>query len=129
MYPLFKKGDFIFIEPVDIKHVSVGDIIVCRRGRRMAAHRLIKICRDSGRKILVTKGDTFSEFDEPVYSENVLGRITAIERRGRHISINRGLYGVINIFCAKLSPFSKWIYPPLRRIKCGINKIKNRYAV
>ena len=117
MYPLFRKGDSIFIEPIDIKQISVGDIIVCQRGKRMVAHRLMKKYIDNGRMMLLTKGDTFPEFDEAVYSENLLGKVTVIERRGRRISINKGLYGAINIFCAKLSPFSKWIYPSLRKIK------------
>lgn len=122
MYPLLRKGDIIFIKPVDIKQISSGDIIVCQRGRRMAAHRLMKKYIDNGRIVLVTKGDSFSGFDELLYSEDVLGKVTAIERKGRCLRINNGLYGVINIFCAKLSPFSKWIYPPLRKIKKRMNK-------
>jgi len=128
MWPLIKTGDIIFIEPVDIEQISIGDIIVCRRGRRMVAHRLMKKYIDNGRTVLVTKGDTFCGFDSPFFSEDVLGKVRAIERRTRRIMINEGLYGVINIFCAKISYFSKWIYPPLRKVKHRIDNIKNRHA-
>lgn len=124
MFPLFRKGDIIFIEPIDIEQISIGDIIVCQRRDRMAAHRLMKKYIDNRKIVLVTKGDTFSEFDEPLDSEDMLGKVTVIERKGRRLRINNGLYGVINTFCAKLSPYSKWIYPPLRKIKHGVYKIK-----
>jgi len=128
MYPLLRKGDNIFIEPTDAKKASVGDILVCQRGEKMYAHRLMKKYVNNGKTILVTKGDSFSEFDAPLYSQDVLGKVTAIERKGRYIRINNGLYGAINLFCARLSLFSKWIYPILRQIKHRINRIKNRYA-
>lgn len=128
MYPLFREGDNLFIEPVDRERISIGDIIVCQRGRRMVAHRLMEKYIDNGRTMFVTKGDTFTGFDDPFFSEDVLGKVTAIERKGRRIMINEGLYGAINIFCAKLSYFSKWVYLPLRKIKHKIDNIKNRYA-
>lgn len=130
MYPLLRKGDNIFIEPVDVRQVLVGDIIVCQQGHRMSAHRLMKKYVDNNKRVvLVTKGDSFSEFDGSLYSEDVLGKVTTIERKGRRIMIDEGLYGAMNIFFAKLSPFNKWIYPSLRKIKHTINRIKDRYAV
>lgn len=128
MFPLFRKGDVIIIEPVDIEQIVLGDIIVYQREDKIFAHRLVKRYIDNGKTTFMTKGDTFSECDKPFFSEDVLGRVSATERKGQLLRINSGLYGALNSFCAKISPFSRWIYPPLRKIRRMTNRIKNRYA-
>jgi len=133
MYPLFRKGDNIFIEPVGIERISIGDVIVCQRGKRMVAHRLMKIYQNNERITLVTKGDTFPDFDDPIYPEEVLGKVVAVERNGRLIRLNRGLGRLANFVLAKISPFSRWIYPSLRKIRHtlfrGKRKVEDEYLV
>ncbi|MEA3432197.1 MAG: signal peptidase I [candidate division WOR-3 bacterium] len=133
MFPLFKTGDIILFEPLTHSDVSIGNVIVYKQGERMVAHRLMKIYQNNERITLVTKGDTFPDFDDPIYPEEVLGKVVAVERNGRLIRLNRGLGRLANFVLAKISPFSRWIYPSLRKIKHnlfrGKRKIEDEYLV
>jgi signal peptidase len=107
MYPIFKRGDIIIIKPVKIEDLSVGDVVLYQSGKRMVAHRLIKKCINNGKMTFVMKGDSFPDFDPPVYPEDVIGKVIAIEREERTLRLDRGLNKLMNIFCAKISPFQK----------------------
>jgi len=131
MYPVFKNGDSILVEPLSKNNnMAAGDILVFQKApnTRMVAHRLIRICRDNGKTILFTKGDTLPGFDKPIYPEDVLGKVVAVKRGERWLKVNNGLYGAINIFLARTLPFNRWAYPLLRKIKHGLERIRGRYA-
>ncbi len=129
MHPFIKNGQIIQVRPAKIFEITSGDIIFYHGlDNRMIVHRVIKKCRENGRIVLLTKGDSASQFDEYVYPESILGKIVAIERNNKTIRTDRGLLRLINIIYAKISPFSKWIYFLPRKIKHKISKTKNRYA-
>jgi hypothetical protein len=129
MHPFIKNGQIIQVRPTKISEINSGDIIFYRNlDDRMIVHRVIKKYRKNGKIVLLTKGDSTSEFDEYVYPENILGKVVAIEKNNKAIRIDKGLLKWVNTFLAKFSPFSKWIYFLPLRIKHRINRIKNRYA-
>lgn len=129
MHPFIKNGDILEVEPVDKQKISLGDIIFYHAAdRHMAVHRVIKKFFQNDKPVFITKGDSIIDCQEKVFLEEILGRVVGIERNGLKIRFNSGLSKFLNLFYAKLSPFSKWLYPPLRKIKHSIEKIRERYA-
>ena len=129
MNPFIRNGDILEIEPVDEWKIGQGDVIFYRTlGKRLVVHRVIKKFSQNDKQVFVIKGDSIPDCGEDVLLEDILGKVVAIERNGRRMKFDRGLNRLMNIFYAKISPFSRWIYPPLRKIKHKINKIKDKYA-
>lgn len=79
MFPLLRKGDWIYVEPIDVKKLKIGDIILFHIQQRFVVHRIVKISNE----YLVTKGDWSRFLDAPIFMDNVIGKVTAI-RRGKH---------------------------------------------
>ncbi len=78
MFPLISTGDKIIITPG--KHFGIGALIVFRRGKQMVCHRLVNVFEKGGVKYYQTRGDSLFSLDEPVRSDQILGRVTKIER-------------------------------------------------
>lgn len=117
MFPLLRSGNTIIFEPMEVSKISIGDIIVYGRGRRIVAHRLVKGYQENGRVVLVTKGDSSSSLDPSIYAEDVLGKVVSVERKGCRIRLDKGIGSLIDFICARIFPFSSWIYPVLRKVK------------
>ena len=71
----------------------------------MVAHRVIKKFTQNDKPVFVTRGDSNMSERETVYPEQILGRVIAIERKGRRILINYGLNRLLYIFHLRISPF------------------------
>lgn len=78
MFPLIGTGDLITVRPHG--DVTVGDIILFRKGDEIICHRLVKVFEKDGRTYIQTRGDSYSVPDEPVSAEQVLGKVIRIER-------------------------------------------------
>jgi hypothetical protein len=93
--------------------VQVGDIILYKSEAKLIAHRVISIKKFSARNTqlpdrnglhentrfsmagtsvrntqysLILRGDASYSYDEPVYTDQILGKVIAIERNGRSIN-------------------------------------------
>lgn len=83
MFPCVQPGDMLHIESRTIGQVQVGDIAVYRRDTSLFGHRVIATGTDNGKPFFVTRPDRTKQGDDgPVYSDEVLGVVTTIERRG-----------------------------------------------
>lgn len=88
MLPLINTGDRITISPE--KDPVIGDIIVYKSDDQMFCHRLMRVLEKGGVKYYQARGDSFfcldepvtsvSCLDNPVTSDQILGRVTKIER-------------------------------------------------
>jgi signal peptidase I len=78
MFPLIQTGDRITITPGNC--FGVGDIIVFKREGQMICHRLVEVFEKGGIKYYQTRGDSFFSLDEPVTSDQVLGKVLKIEK-------------------------------------------------
>ena len=88
MYPTIRENEAITVEPVEPRHVKVGDIILYRSGESVVAHRVIRI--ESGRNNalrFILREDTWGTLDEPVEAEQILGKVVSVERAGRNIDL------------------------------------------
>lgn len=89
MAPFVRDGDIIHVEPMAADRLRVGDIVFYRRpGGKHTVHRLIR--KDLARKpaTLITRGDNMRHSDGPVSLDQVLGRTTLIESRGRELPLD-----------------------------------------
>ena len=87
MYPCVRPGDVLHIESRTVDEVAVGDIAVCRRPGYLFSHRTTGKGVHDGRSYIVTRPDRARQGDDgPTYDDDVLGIITAIERRGKRLS-------------------------------------------
>ena len=118
MLPFIRNGQIIEVEPIHTGQIRVGDIVFYRSwSGGIFAHRVIKKREGEKGIVLVTKGDAVPNPDAPVYPDQVLGRVAVVERGGRNVRFDNGLHRLVSVLYARVSPFSPWIYPILRRVK------------
>jgi hypothetical protein len=85
MLPSVWPGDTLIIEKANFDEVAEGEIVLIGRERRLMAHRVIS-CDSCGRDGVVTRGDAMAVPDRPAAGEEVLGRVSLIERNGRQLA-------------------------------------------
>ena len=79
MSPFIRSGDVLSVKA--IRRISIGDIILYRRGDCFTTHRVVgrrKIQKDL---FFLTKGDASSGCDSLVSPLQVLGKVVAINRK------------------------------------------------
>ena len=79
MLPTFEQGDLVAIQPVSIRDVHVGDIVVynglCSVSGLSVIHRVVQVTTTQGEEGLITKGDNNAQTDQ-YFHEIALGPIT-----------------------------------------------------
>ena len=79
MYPLLRENDRLTIEPITTENILKGDILVYKDQSRLIAHRFLKFNQDR----IITRGDFSFQADKPFSSEELLGRVVHVERKGK----------------------------------------------
>ena len=102
MYPTICDGDEVTVTPIDAASIKKGDIILYRNKSGITAHRVMRIIERSearSRSALedsqnrsssetlrfILRGDAAIVFDDPVSADQILGKVTHVERKGRRI--------------------------------------------
>ncbi|MCU0561194.1 MAG: S24/S26 family peptidase [Desulfobacterales bacterium] len=94
MHPTIRENEAVIVAPASASSLAVGDIVLCRSGDKITAHRLVGIDSDevevspaaAAQPIrFTTRGDACIKCDPPVSPEQLLGKVVAVERRGRRI--------------------------------------------
>jgi signal peptidase I len=103
MMPFIRDGDVITVSPLLPAQLGIGEVVafVSPETGKLVVHRVVA---RRGKTWLI-QGDSIPEReDELVPSENLLGRVTRIERNGRHIWIGLGpeRYGIAWLSRARL---------------------------
>lgn len=107
MIPFIRDGDLVLVSPAEGSEVRVGDVICYREPPgRLFLHRVIR--REAGR--FVTKGDALV-VSEVISQGQVLGKVVAIERRGRVRRLDTGVARWRNRMIVLLSPFLLRLLP------------------
>ena len=89
MYPSIRDGETIVVEPISPVDVERGDVVLYRNRKGVIAHRVTRIQQQHGAgRQFITRGDAQSIFDAPVDSNQILGRVVAVERRGRAVKVS-----------------------------------------
>lgn len=112
MRPFIRDGDFITISPVENSSLKTGDVVLyLGAGNQIVVHRIINKYKKERRVTMLIKGDAALGSAEKVDAQNVLGKVTIIERNGRLKRLDTKLYQMIGVIVAGISPFSRWVYP------------------
>lgn len=115
MVPFIWDGDLLLVSPAESSAIRVGDVICYQTlPGQLFLHRVIM--RDGER--LVTKGDALA-CTELIGPGHVLGKVVAIERRGRSRRLDTGIARWRNRMIVFLSPCLPKLLPLaiwLRRI-------------
>ena len=128
MRPFIQDGDMLSIEPIEASRVQIGDVILFGQGGRVLAHRAIKRHIEN-EGMLIVKGDSHLRPDRPVHPDQVLGKVTSIEREGELISLDRGvskLAGVLLLLWGKAPFLGCRVYLLLGKAKRGALWIARR---
>jgi signal peptidase I len=89
MAPAILPGDVLSVVRADAAQVSPGEIVVFTRPGRIVAHRVVAKRNEPG-GVLITQGDRLRREDAPVFGDELIGRVTQVERRGARINVPSG---------------------------------------
>jgi len=80
MLPSLWPGDVLTIEACTIDQAQRGDIVLFTRNARFFIHRVRGTSVQGGYLTLLTRGDSVPHCDPPVSSEQLLGKVTLVQR-------------------------------------------------
>jgi len=103
MRPLLKNGSTVVVEHGS-DGICFGDIIVFRREGTLVVHRVVRVCRRSGKRLFVTKGDRALKFDPSLLREHdVLGRVVGVAKGEKTVTFQARCWSVVNLLLAIFS--------------------------
>jgi signal peptidase I len=104
MQPVILDGDCLMVEPIGPAAIKMGDIILYQAEERIIAHRVMDIGKGEISKTqpeahithysFILRGDASYSYDEPVYPDQILGKIVSVERNGRIINPYSSIYKI-----------------------------------
>ena len=92
MRPLLRVGDVVVVQPADPHILQPGVVVVVQRGSQWTTHRLVAVDGHG----LHTHGDNTRFADEPVSTDQLVGRVIAIERTDEIIDLQQPRWQVID---------------------------------
>jgi signal peptidase I len=87
MYPTIRSGESITVVAVAADAVVPGEILLYRRGVRLLAHRVVAVTTSGAGRVFELRGDAKASSDAPVGADAVVGKVVAVRRRGRTVSL------------------------------------------
>lgn len=87
MIPAIFPGDVLVVRNQRIDQARWGDVALWSREGRFYAHRVVRTTNAGERTEIVTRGDALNQDDPPVGSDEFLGQVCAVVRRGRRIDL------------------------------------------
>jgi signal peptidase I len=85
MIPSIYPGDLLTIRSGEKSAVRCGDIVLHLRAGRFCVHRVTRTWQESGTLMFATWGDAAVQQDPPFDENQLLGRVTAVVRRGKPV--------------------------------------------
>ena len=83
MHPAIRDGEVVTVAPSSDDGFTVGDVLLCRVGRRPTAHRVVAVQLSlQGPPLLYLHGDNLCSRDRPVRAGDVIGRVLTVSRNG-----------------------------------------------
>jgi hypothetical protein len=96
MQPLLRDGDCLLVQPVEAHRIRIGDIVLCSsQADRIVAHRVLRrLPGPEGYRFLV-QGDQVVLPDGWIPQCQIYGKVTAIDRAGVNLDMNRPVIRVL----------------------------------
>lgn len=88
MFPSLKPGSVIYIQPVTGDTTPFpGEIVAWKRESGLVVHRLVRILKNDGNILFITRGDSCTIEDKAVGADQVVGKVIRVEDlKGRIIT-------------------------------------------
>lgn len=124
MSPFIKDGDVVTISPPFNSSVGFGEMVafICPGTGRLVIHRVVG---KSGNYYLI-KGDDIIKPDGLISEENILGRITEVQRNGKKAFLGLGPARFLIAFLSRwfllfsiLFFLRRFVRPAIKRLKDG----------
>ena len=88
MYPTIRNGEAITVVRVATTDVVRGDVLLCRHGMRVLAHRVVGVATCGSERFFDLRGDAKATCDASVAGGAVIGRVVGVGRNGRVIALS-----------------------------------------
>jgi len=88
MFPSLKPGSMIYIQPITGDTTPLpGEIVAWKRESGLVVHRLVRILKNDGNILFITRGDSCTNEDKAVGADQVVGKVFRVEDlKGRIIT-------------------------------------------
>jgi signal peptidase I len=87
MHPAIRDGEAITIAPVVTDDVVSGDVLLCRHGERVLAHRVVGVTTCGTERFFELRGDANTSCDTPIGAGFVVGKVVGVRRNGRLVPL------------------------------------------
>jgi signal peptidase len=94
MVPLIQDGDHVLVAH-GCAGVRRGDVIILRREGRLVVHRVLRIYSGHAGPTFLTKGDHVSQLDSPLRADEIVGRVLALKRGDRYMSLDTTVWRMV----------------------------------
>jgi hypothetical protein len=88
MRPTIRDGEMITVASVEVDAIVHGDVLLCRQGDRVLAHRLVAVTSVGEDRSFHLRGDATRGRDAPVDARDIVGRVISVARRNREIRLS-----------------------------------------
>lgn len=99
MYPLIEINDRILVHVATPAEIRLKDVILFKSDGVLVAHRVIGIDRKNNKTNVLQKGDASADAGL-IAPESIVGKVTAVEKKGRLLDITAGRGKMLNRFLA-----------------------------
>ena len=103
MQPTIEDGELITVAPVGAAAVKRGDILLYQNERGVFAHRVVGVVKGTVPLLrgdcppYLLRGDAAVSCDPPVAPEQVIGRVVAVQRGNRSLSLDSHLGNLLRL--------------------------------
>jgi signal peptidase I len=86
MYPFIKKGNICRFVAFELDKVKKGDVLLYHSSSgQLVAHRFLQVREIDNQLQFVLKGDSNTSIDEPICSDQIIGKLVTIDNDKRKI--------------------------------------------
>ena len=119
MVPFIRDGDTAIVEPIDNvpSTIRLGDVVFCVVDEsRLLVHRVMGINKNDSVAMYRIQGNAMAKADGLIASEQILGRVTRIERGSKQRQIDTPWERILGTLWIWASPLTRRSYKLLSRI-------------
>lgn len=104
MFPFICNNDIVTVSPIFNNRINVGCIVAYRYSdnKSLAIHRMIGRCGCG----YIIKGDNLSAIDGVIKREDILGYISAVNRKGRRVTFGISRMTALIVFLSRIRAIS-----------------------
>jgi signal peptidase I len=106
MYPTIRDGEAITVAAVATDEIVRGDLLLCRQGKRVLAHRVVGVTTRGADRFFALRGDSKASCDPQVRADAIVGRVIGVHRNGRLV-----------LLCGRAARLSHTIRATASRVK------------